>query len=531
MRPLQRLILVLLPLLLIALFIDHSQPRNALAASRLTGQRVLIDSGDPAALAQAQALGGLKLADYDSFSLWLIPTGQQGQPQEQDQAALAAAPVRGQVVDDTIHLRGLALNTSGVGGDQTLASVPDAGTQAGFWIVQFIGPIKDEWLDVLRAAGLSTTAYLPDNAYVVWGSQPAETLAALKAQHPEIHWDGPYLAEYRQSPDLRSQLQSGQVNPSGSGALLDVTVQVFDHPQAQDTVQQLLEMAAKVYLAPVSAAGFIDLSLQISSAQLSLISGWPDVFDVESWSPPLKMDKSQGQILAGNLSLDGSGNVIPAGPGYLNWLQAKGFPTDPTQYPIVDVVDDGVDAGSAAAPLHPDFYYMGLRPGLSRIPYLNNCTSDSLPNSVMGHGNINAGIVGGYNNALNFPYQDALGYRYGLGISPFGRVAGTKIFRNDNYFDISKCADDYPGIVAGSLAGGAEITSNSWGSSSRGAYTVESQMYDALTRDASASLNGSQPMLHVFAAGNYGRIRQLFDYAARNGKKRTDRWRNRRRAR
>ena len=504
MRFPQRLILLLLPLLLITLFISHSQPAAVRAASRLTGQRMLIDSSDPAAIAQVQALGGLKLADYDSFSLWLIPADQKGQSQEQVQTALTAAPARMQVVDDTIYLRGMALNTSGVGDDQTLASVPNSAPQAGFWMVQFIGPIKDEWLDVLRAAGLSITAYLPDNAYVVWGSHPAETLAALKVQHPEIRWDGPYLAQYRQSPDLRSQLQSTQINPSASSAFLDVTVQVFDHPQAQDTVQQLLQMAAKVYLAPVSAAGFIDLSLQIPSDQLSVISGWSDVFNVETWSPPVKMDESQGQILAGNLSLDGSGNVIPSGPGYLNWLQAKGFPSDPNQYPIVDVVDDGVDAGSAAAPLHPDFYYMGLKPGLSRIPYLNNCTSDSLPNSVMGHGNINAGIVGAYNNALNFPYQDTLGYRYGLGISPFGRVAGTKIFRNDNYFDISKCADDYSGIVAGSLASGAEITSNSWGSSSRGSYTVESQIYDALTRDASASLSGNQPMLHVFAAGNYG---------------------------
>jgi len=74
----------------------------------------------------------------------------------------------------------------------------------------------------------------------------------------------------------------------------------------------------------------------------------------------------------------------------------------------------------------------------------------------------NAGIVGGYNNQSGFPYQDALNYHYGLGISPYGRLAGTKVFNNSANFDLSMC-DSYITAVANAYDSGALITSNSWG--------------------------------------------------------------------
>ena len=96
----------------------------------------------------------------------------------------------------------------------------------------------------------------------------------------------------------------------------------------------------------------------------------------------------------------------------------------------MDIVDDGIDQGNASNVLHPDFHELGVLANPDRINYIGNCTTDATGNGVAGHGNLNAGIVGAYNNLAGFPYVDANGYRLGLGVSPYGRMAGTKIFRN-----------------------------------------------------------------------------------------------------
>ena len=51
---------------------------------------------------------------------------------------------------------------------------------------------------------------------------------------------------------------------------------------------------------------------------------------------------------------------------------------------------------------------------------------------------------------------------------------------------------------------GARISTNSWGADVAGSYNTDAQSYDALTRDARASLAGNQELLFIFANGNAG---------------------------
>jgi hypothetical protein len=147
------------------------------------------------------------------------------------------------------------------------------------------------------------------------------------------------------------------------------------------------------------------------------------------------------------------------------------------------------------------------------VAYIANCTTDLKGNSTGGHGNLNAGIVVGYNNGSGFPYQDAGGYRIGLGISPYGRVAGTKIFQNSGPYDVSACGNSHITLVSAAYANGARITSNSWGDSAvRGGYDALAQTYDVLTR-----VNSFDKMLvQVDIAGHYGIIEA--------GRDEIDRW-------
>jgi hypothetical protein len=158
----------------------------------------------------------------------------------------------------------------------------------------------------------------------------------------------------------------------------------------------------------------------------------------------------------------------------------------------------------SATPTHPDFYERGSTANPDRLIYNYNWTSDPTANGLAGHGNINASIVGGYNDRSGSAYEDDDGYNYGLGLNPFGRIAGSKIFANSGAWDQSGSNAD---LIGTSYTNGARISSNSWGDSNPddlGEYLTDSQEYDALVRDALSATSGNQEMIIIFAAGNYG---------------------------
>ena len=68
---------------------------------------------------------------------------------------------------------------------------------------------------------------------------------------------------------------------------------------------------------------------------------------------------------------------------------------------------------------------------------------------------------------------------------------------------------NFPNLQSRAYRDGARISTNSWGSAVNGAYSVDSQTFDALVRDAQPSGSavpaaGNQEMVIVFAAGNDG---------------------------
>lgn len=372
-------------------------------------------------------------------------------------------------------------------------------TQSGLRLVQFSGPIQDEWYTAISKAGLEIITYIPDYAYLVWGDDAA--IKELQAVVP-VRWSGVYQPLYALDPQLAQTAQST--------AEVEAIVQLYDQPAADETIKTILAQATELR-APYTVLDYRNLGVRIASDQLNWLTSLPDVVNVESYPHYQKMDEIQGQILAGNLN---AGGTQPAAPGYIAWLSDTiGLPTDPNVYPIVDVTDDGIDNGTAI-PIHADFWTSGitLSPSVDRLIYNYNWSTDATANGVDGHGNINASIVAGYNDKTGFPYEDVSGatanYNFGLGINPFGRVAGSKVFNNGGAWGATASNS---AIVSNSYALGARISSNSWGcggTNCPGApYTTDSQEYDALVRDAqpgSGAYAGNQPMIVVFAAGNNG---------------------------
>ena len=460
-------------------------------AAATPGHKVLVDAKALAAQAELGRLGASRLADYGSFSLWRVP-----------EAAVGTLPEQATVRDDfdRIPLRGTVIDTrSGAGPvPADLRQTRVAGGQ--LWLVQFVGPVKDAWLAEVRDLGLEPVIYMPHNAYVVFGGGSSlARLDQLAAASPSIQWTGEYHPFYRLSPEV---LDAARTLPAGE--MVDVTVQLLNCKRTGQSLAALRGMGGVLRRSASQTLQFTNVSLQLPAGRLVAVANWPDVFNVERWVAPELHDEVQDQIVAGNI-LSSGGAVVPSGAGYLGWLASKGFPTTAASYPVVAVVDDGFDNGTTS-PLHPDFHELGLLANPSRVSFVGNCTTDTSGNGIAGHGNLNTGIVGSYNDLAGSPHQDVNGYRIGLGVSPYGRMSSTKVFTNAGIWSDVNCGGTNAGVVANAIAGGAGLTSNSWGSPVGGAYTVDAQEYDALTRDSVPGTRGNQEMLHVFSAGNDGPV-------------------------
>jgi hypothetical protein len=339
--------------------------------------------------------------------------------------------------------------------------------------------------------GLEVVTYIPDYAYLVWGRRAA--VSALQASTP-TRWSGDYHAFYALHPRLTLLEDSPEQ--------VKVLLQVYNHPKAAAIITRILQRAETILRPPYTSLAYWNLGIQIEAQKLRWLSALPGVVNVEPYPEYRPFDEVQGQIMAGHLNAAGT---LPTGPGYLHWLtHTVGFSTAPDDYPVVDITDDGIDDGDAN-PSHADFYEFGESTNADRLIYNRNWTGDASADSGGGHGNLNAAIVGGYNSQTGTLYQDTDGYHYGLGINPFGRLGGSKVFNNDGAWDHAGTDEE---VVSASYESGARISTNSWGCGppwcNDAPYTVDAQNYDAMVRDAVADSPGNQEMVILFAAGNDG---------------------------
>ena len=69
-------------------------------------------------------------------------------------------------------------------------------------LVQFAGPVRQQWVDSLAADGLRIVNYIPDNAYLVWGDAAAiaQLQARARTAASSVQWDGAWKAEYKVHP-------------------------------------------------------------------------------------------------------------------------------------------------------------------------------------------------------------------------------------------------------------------------------------------------------------------------------------------
>ncbi|HEU5180674.1 MAG TPA: proprotein convertase P-domain-containing protein [Candidatus Polarisedimenticolia bacterium] len=450
--------------------------------------KLLVLAEDRAAMDRLAGLGAVqRQIDYGSFRLLVV--SDRAVPALSEKA-LGRAQVRDDF--DFVGVNRWSFDTrEGEPRDLPVNRLDRPGVyERQLYLVQFVGPAKDEWLAGLKGQGdLDVVAYLPSNAFAVFASPAAWKRLSADVGRPgsSLQWAGAYHPAYRIAPGLEDSI-------ARDDRQVDVVVQFIEHPGVERSVADLKVQAFKQLMDDVSLGGMRDVRVRIPAARIPLLAAQPDVFWIEPCLPKELLDERQGQIMAANL--DGTGTQ-PSAPGYLAWVNGKGFTSNFSF--TVDVSDDGLDRGSTTD-VHQDFKDAG---GTSRVSYVSNYTTDASGDSGGGHGNINAAIIGGYNDTQgNSSFEDANGYRYGLGIAPYARVGASKIFNNAGGFTSTA----YSTIIANAYNNGARISSNSWGLTGTGSnlYTTDSRSYDILVRDAVSGTAGNQEMAIVFAAGNAG---------------------------
>jgi Subtilase family len=484
-------------------------------------RKVVIDTNDADAIAGALAKGAAEVGDYGSFKLFVMDNEALESDAVTRRHADAAvesnsldqragmATSRYTVRDDfnVLLLRSGAIDTTDERAPGRLVSLgraanvaaqsagshaaPVAGSSS-LRLIQFAGPVKREWFEALRASGLEPIAYVPNNAYLVRGTAAATAgLIRLAAREQFVQWEGPFADEYKIHPRLKEAMRE---QPD---ALINVAVQIARAPNAKNIastsdVKAARRLAAAVLLDAYSVLNFTNLRLTVKANKVTELAALPGVVNVEKWEPPRLLDERSAQIVAGQLASDFKG---PSGPGYMNWLQAHGF-TSRFDFAI-DVTDTGIDRGlTAADKLHAAFLDGN---GQSRVVYARDYTSELDPGDVEGHGTINMSIAAGMTTA-DKDGRDSSGYSYGLGIAPFVQIGSSRIFQSTGRFDL---IDPFTKIISDAYKDGARVSSNSWGNSDT-SYSIESQEYDARTRDAVPAQPGNQEIAICFAAGNSG---------------------------
>lgn len=366
----------------------------------------------------------------------------------------------------------------------------------GLHLVQFVGPIKQEWLNAVQATGARLVHYIANNGYLVWADGNArQALTSMAQQGQFLQYSGAFEPIFKLGPTLRARLDRN----SDPNEVVAVTIQMYRH-EDKGATEELIDSLKTERLSPwQSILAYQNITVKLHFGDVTTLALRPDVNWIGERLPRRLYDEVQGQIVAGNF--DG-GMTGPSGPGYLAFLSGLGFSTTQADYPIVDVTDDGIGNGtvnSGDSVMHEG----GSLANPTRLAYVSNCTAAATGEGVDGHGHLNTSIVGGYDSRTGFPFQDADGFNLGLGLNPYGRMAGTRVFAPG--FDESACGGTDTGMIKHIQDMGAKINSNSWGCSGcAGTYDDSSQAYDVGTRDADLGEAGNQQLIEIFAAGNAG---------------------------
>lgn len=150
------------------------------------------------------------------------------------------------------------------------------------YVLQYVGPPKDEWRSTLEASGVEFIRSHPPSAYMVrMTPEQAEAAAAQEF----VRWVGPHHPAFKLTPDLAEAARGG-----GDDGTKEVWIDIYDDGQPEGTVDQTIQALRELggelvdrrvgipVSAPLEAARFrLPVPALLDAARLEAVVGIDNV--------------------------------------------------------------------------------------------------------------------------------------------------------------------------------------------------------------------------------------------------------------
>jgi hypothetical protein len=350
----------------------------------------------------------------------------------------------------------------------------EEGIEPEYFFVQFVGPVKQQWVESLNQANLTPLAYYHDFTYLVHGKR---TDVEDMAKNSYVRGTMPYGASVRLSAEARSQLEEEAGPPAQEYEILIFTT----GGDVEQTLGRLRGLGVNVLEEAPPHTFYQKFRVYIPEEAFREVTRVAGVYHIEPYYPIVPTDEVADQIVAGNLSAANQPQT-----GYQNWLNQLGVDGTGITIGINEANEGGATGGIDQN--HPAF--------AGRVTQVSN--------SMTTHGTMVAGQAAANYVTAQAPevaadLTDANGFLYGLGIAPGANLLSQSVNAVDSAQDCVATAG--PNGVNGS------IINNSWGSWQAFNpidYQQWDQSWDEDVRDANPAIAGNTPLMVCFAAGNSG---------------------------
>ena len=327
---------------------------------------------------------------------------------------------------------------------------PDAGI---YRIVQFTGPVHQDWKDAVAKTGATIFGYLPDYAFIA-------RMSPLQERDVErlsfVRWTGAYHPGYKLHPALAAE--RGE---------MEMYVLFFEDGEG-------LELQLRGLGLQVQGRDWLGIRIYADVAFARSIAFLPEVQWIEPIYPPDILNDNDGRILGARQLNDGNFTDDGKSVWSYNNSQFEGIVTG--QGVIVCVQDSGVDAS------HVDL-------ASKKVAYKDYFGGAAWTDPIA-HGTHVAGTVLGTGEGQSGKYA---------GMAPGARLIGIHGISNVAIATESQNGES----IKWAYDNGADIVTNSWGEGSlHGTYGSMAIAYDRVVRDCNSSYPGNQSMIIIFAAGN-----------------------------
>lgn len=316
-----------------------------------------------------------------------------------------------------------------------------------YYIVQFTGPIQETWKQEVISQGASIYNYVPNNAFVF---RMNESVKDQVHSLDFVKWIGEYKPSYKYVPELTDQ-ENIQFSSSGPESKNTYHVLLFSSADRENVIDAITTLDGDV----ISGSGNI-LKVQIPASRLPYVAEIDDVSWIEEYLQPEILNDVAADIITvntvrNNYGLKGSGQIVA-------------------------VCDTGFDTGDKNN-VHEDF--------LGRVIRIFDTRGDGNAGDENGHGTHVAGSVLGNGARSGGQYS---------GMAPEAELVFQAVGDASEYLYLPS---NLGTVFSAVYSMGAKIHTNSWGTSTNGAYTTYSQQSDRFMWE-------NPDMLIIFAAGNTG---------------------------